>query len=177
METHSEISRRDVSQPEEPVRKVSIASAKITTRARRSNCKSVKQRKGQPSSAEDDGKSDSADDVEYIEDFKLVKISDADAFTCFYDTKFRQIGQLSLKKILKCWIKKIHPKKQANYPYNGGKFKERSRELHGEDNPGEETKPPYWPPTLWCEFWERCRHKEPDHQRKLGQGQEHSAFL
>lgn len=118
---------------------------------------------------EDNEESDDADEVEFDRDDREVRISDTIQFTCFYDTMFRHIGQLSMKKILKCWIKKIHPKKQAKYPYNGGKLKDKSKKLYGDDNPGEETKPPWWPPSIWHNKGERIRHKEPDHQYKPGQ--------
>lgn len=119
----------------------------------------------------DDGE-DSDEDGEEIEredSYRSVQLVETDEFTRYYDTMFRVIGQLSLKKILKYWIRNIHPKKQGQYPYNGGKFKISSMKLYGETNPGEQTKPPWWPPSLENEKWERARHREPDHQRKIGQ--------
>lgn len=113
---------------------------------------------------------DSEDDeeVNYIEDYRSVQYSNTGQLTEYYDEKFRTIGQLSLKKILKCWIRKIHPKKQTQHPYNGGKLKENSIKLYGKGNVGEQTKPPWWPPSLESKEWERSRHKEPDHQKKPG---------
>lgn len=76
--------------------------------------------------------------------YKALLISDVDAVTTFFETRFRQMQQLTCKVVAKAWIKVIEPKKQSNYPYNRG----------------EESKPSWWP--------EGARHKEPDHLMKPG---------
>ena len=88
---------------------------------------------------------------------KEIVISDEEALSHFYDTRFRQIQQLSLKTIAKAWIKVVQPKKQAHHPYNGGK---QAKEVSFAGN-GEVTKPDWWPP-------QGCRHREPDHIKKPG---------
>ena len=76
--------------------------------------------------------------------YRPLRISDKDAVTTFFETRFRQMQQLTCKVVAKAWIKVIEPKKQSNYPYNRG----------------EEKKPVWWP--------EGARHKEPDHLMKPG---------
>ena len=76
--------------------------------------------------------------------FKALRISDKDAVTTFFETRFRQMQQLTCKVVAKAWIKVIEPKKQSNFPYNRG----------------EEKKPAWWPVG--------ARHKEPDHLMKPG---------
>ena len=71
-------------------------------------------------------------------------ISDVGAVTTFFETRFRQMQQLTCKVVAKAWIKVIEPKKQSNFPYNRG----------------EESKPSWWPAG--------ARHKEPDHLMKPG---------
>lgn len=93
-----------------------------------------------------------------------IKIGDREKIWKVYDDRLKAIGQICLKKILKAWIREIHPQKQAKFPYNGGKKKDEAISLFGEDNKGDLTKPEWWPPTL--------RHREPDHQMKPGQPDE-----
>ena len=90
-----------------------------------------------------------------------IKIGERDKIWKVYDERLKAIGQICLKKVLKAWIREIHPQKQAKYPYNGGKKKDEAISKFGEDNKGDLTKPEWWPPEL--------RHREPDHQMKPGQ--------
>ena len=76
--------------------------------------------------------------------YRPLRISDNDAVTTFFETRFRQMQQLTCKVVAKAWIKVIEPKKQSNFPYNRG----------------EEKKPVWWPVG--------ARHKEPDHLMKPG---------
>ena len=76
--------------------------------------------------------------------YKALTISDHEAVTTFFETRFRQMQQLTCKVVAKAWIKVIEPKKQSNFPYHRG----------------EESKPSWWP--------EGARHKEPDHLMKPG---------
>ncbi|MCJ1377779.1 hypothetical protein MMC17_000875 [Xylographa soralifera] len=73
----------------------------------------------------------------------------------FYTTRFIQMQQIACKTISKAWIKVVQPKKQALYPYNGGK----RAAVAGNPGNGDLTKPDWWP-----RFG--CRHKEPDHIEK-----------
>lgn len=71
-------------------------------------------------------------------------MGDRDKITEIYRTRLSLMLQLTLKKILKLWIKAVHPKKQSLHPYNGGI----------------RTKPEWWP--------EDVKHTEPDHMSKAG---------
>ncbi|KAL8913428.1 MAG: hypothetical protein Q9171_001721 [Xanthocarpia ochracea] len=72
-----------------------------------------------------------------------------------------QVGQLTLRKVLKAWVKVKQPQKQTNFPYNGGK----NAEEQNPRNPGLLTAPDWWPDQ---DGWpdKGCRHKEPDHIKK-----------
>ena len=82
-----------------------------------------------------------------------------------------QVGQLTLRKVLKAWIKIKQPQKQSNFPYCGNNAEEQNqkRRMNGEidPNPGLLTAPDWWPDQ---EGWPDtgCRHKEPDHLLKTG---------
>lgn len=89
----------------------------------------------------------------------------------------RKLQQKGLKQVLKAMLRKCHPQKQANFPYNGGKQQEQKR-INGdadydERNPGLLTAPDYW---LHQDDWKPdhghvptgCRHREPDHIYKPG---------
>lgn len=76
--------------------------------------------------------------------YRPLVISNVEAVTTFFETRFRQMQQLTCKVVAKAWIKVIEPKKQSNFPYNRG----------------EESKPSWWPAG--------ARHKEPDHLMKPG---------
>lgn len=76
--------------------------------------------------------------------YRPLLISDEEAVTTFFETRFRQMQQLTCKVVAKAWIKVIEPKKQSHFPYNRG----------------EESKPSWWPAG--------ARHKEPDHLMKPG---------
>ena len=88
-----------------------------------------------------------------------------------------KIQQKGLKRVLKAWLSKCHPQKQARFPYNGGKDQELKRKNGDSDydnlNPGLLTAPDYWPSqTDWlAEHGHEptgVRHKEPDHLLKPG---------
>ena len=87
-----------------------------------------------------------------------VHIGDTDTLREFYRCMFVQMQQIPCKVISRAWIKAIEPKKQSKHPYNGGKL---ARELGLTENPGDCTRPGWWPE-------ERCRHREPDHIKKGG---------
>lgn len=87
-------------------------------------------------------------------------MNDRERFTEVYNEILTKILQVSLKKVLKAWIKVIQPRKQSNFPYNGGKMNHIAIDQYGKDWEGELTKPPWWP--------EHIRHKEPDHLHKQG---------
>lgn len=117
-------------------------------------------------SEEEDEETENANDTNCDAEIQgaRTKIGDREKIWKVYDDRLKAIGQICLKKILKAWIREIHPQKQAKFPYNGGKKKEEAISLYGEDNKGDLTKPEWWPPTL--------RHREPDHQMKPGQPDE-----
>lgn len=73
-----------------------------------------------------------------------LAIGNSEEVTAFFETRFRQMQQLTCKVVAKAWIKVIEPKKQSNFPYNRG----------------DESKPAWWP--------SNARHKEPDHLMKPG---------
>lgn len=101
--------------------------------------------------------------------YKHIQLGDKEEVTRYYESLIRLIGQLSLKKILKAWIREIQPRKQAENPYNGGKYKSLSIKMYGDDNLGAMTAPSWWPPCFQRKDKARCRHREPDHQIKPGQ--------
>jgi hypothetical protein len=87
-----------------------------------------------------------------------LKIDDAEGIkNLFYANRFKRMHQLPCKMIAKAWIKVIEPKKQAKFPYNGGK---KAKQLGHTKPNGEVTRPPWWPLNQ--------PHKEPDHIRKTG---------
>ncbi|MCJ1391568.1 hypothetical protein MMC18_004432 [Xylographa bjoerkii] len=81
-----------------------------------------------------------------------VCLSDEETLKRFYTTRFIQMQQIACKRISKAWIKVVQPRKQAHYPYNGGKMAAAA----GNPGNGDLTKPDWWPQV-------GCRHKEPDH--------------
>ncbi len=113
--------------------------------------------------------SEESDEFEGVtHEYNMVKVCDEDAITRYYYCQLYRIGGNPLKKILKAWIKDIHPKKQGSHPYNGGRQRDDAVKEYGERNGGELTKPGWWPPTTgWPE--QGCRHREPDHLLKSGQ--------
>ena len=96
-----------------------------------------------------------------------VRVDDTLQIEQIIDTRLRQMQQVACKAIAKPWIKAKEPKKQAKYPYNGGRNKDVASRLFSDRNPGELTKPSWWPPS---QGWPNrgCRHKEPDHLKKEG---------
>ena len=88
-----------------------------------------------------------------------------------------KIQQKGLKRMIKAWLSKCHPQKQAKFPYNGGKIQEdkkkRGDPTYDACNPGLRTAPDYWPPQEnWLSEHGRestgVRHKEPDHLLRPG---------
>ena len=84
----------------------------------------------------------------------------------FYGPNFKFLGQLACKDVGRAWIKMCHPRKQSQYPYNGGATAAQSQRLYG--CKGELSKPPWWPRFEGWRDGHGCRHIEPDHERKLG---------
>ena len=105
-----------------------------------------------------------------------VRVDDTTQIEKIIDTRLRQMMQLDCKAIAKPWIKAKEPQKQTKYPYNGGEQKNKAISMFGKHNPGELTKPPWWPST---EGWPNrgCRHKEPDHLKKPGMLPVTSSFI
>ncbi|KAF8463647.1 hypothetical protein BDZ91DRAFT_796198 [Kalaharituber pfeilii] len=110
--------------------------AQAVVKRRRSSVKSISIPKPDPASGESSSVTNGG--ITY----RPLLISDSAAVTTFFETRFRQMQQLTCKVVAKAWIKVIEPKKQSNFPYNRG----------------EESKPSWWP--------EGARHKEPDHLMK-----------
>lgn len=84
--------------------------------------------------------------------YTLVNANDKETIILFYHYCFASIGALSMKRILKVWIKVMQDKKQVTNPY---KYRERS-------------KPKWWPATT-DDLDSNCRHIEPDHLQNRGQ--------
>ncbi|KAI5806478.1 hypothetical protein DFH27DRAFT_608628 [Peziza echinospora] len=120
-------------------RKRSLQTAKPTMgkKRRRSSVRSLPLQRSDSTSGES-----STMHQQSTQTWKPLMIADAEAVTTFFETRFRQLQQLTCKVVAKAWIKVIEPKKQSNFPYNRG----------------EESKPAWWP--------NGARHKEPDHLMK-----------
>ena len=99
--------------------------------------------------------------------FTSIRVDDTDTIDRCIHERLNQIQQTGCKIVAKPWIKAREPRKQTKYPYNGGDKKEESIAAFGKDNPGELTKPPWWPDTAGWPT-KGCRHKEPDHLKKSG---------
>jgi Protein of unknown function (DUF2841) len=100
-----------------------------------------------------------------------VGVGGEDKIKKYYLARFQLMQQLHCKAIAKDWIKAIEPKKQAKYPYNGGKAARESGEDGAHDQSySERHKPPWWPP-------EGCPHREPDHIKKDGQSHSFSLLI
>lgn len=124
------------------------------------------------------------EDVDYEEDFELDVIDEfegvqtelkqlrIDSLDDWYDFAFRSMSQLALKDIAKAWIRTCVPRKQSCWPYNGGHRAAESLASFPRTNyRGHYTRPDWWPSD---EGWNDpdgatgCRHREPDHIKKLG---------
>lgn len=70
------------------------------------------------------------------------RISDDRTLVRVYDWIFASMQQLSMKNILKAWIKEIEPKKSRRFPYCQA----------------EKSQPRWWPNDV--------EHREPDHLKK-----------
>ena len=117
-------------------------------------------------SCESDSESDSEDsDTESDEFdilFEFIKVGDTERVERQLHFLLERIQQHDCKRIAKAWVKVVEPGKQGKYPYNGG---DKAKKLKGSPllpaNPGDLTKPPWWPET-------GCKHREPDHIGKQG---------
>ncbi|KAK4697305.1 hypothetical protein P7C71_g747, partial [Lecanoromycetidae sp. Uapishka_2] len=118
---------------------------------------------------EEDFELDVVDEFEVVQtELKELRV---DSLEDWYDFAFRSMSQLALKDIAKAWIRKCVPKKQSNNPYNGGHTAAESQALWpGTKYSGHLTRPIWWPTDLG---WNNingatgCRHREPDHIKKL----------
>lgn len=115
--------------------------------------------------SEEDFELNVVDELELAEtEMKPVKVGEVQVV--YYDKAFRSINQIACKYIGKRWLKTCHPKKQTSNPYNGGKLGKESMEKFG--YMGGLTKPDYWPSDHGWRSGQGCRHREPDHVKKLG---------
>ena len=96
---------------------------------------------------------------------RSVRVDNEDTIRQFYYLKFQQMQQIPCKHIAKAWVRVIHPKKQGKFPYNGGK---KARALGIIEDAGRVTAPGWWPPL------NHCRHREPDHIKRMGMLHLHS---
>lgn len=117
------------------------------------------------SDPEDSG--DSAGFVDAGYTLRPIRVDDSVTLDKCIEAIFDYMQQMACKRIAKAWIKSVEPLKQTNFPYNGGKKKREAATSFGDQNPGEITRPEWWPPS---EGWpdHGCRHKEPDHLKKPG---------
>ncbi|KAJ5930916.1 hypothetical protein N7466_006409 [Penicillium verhagenii] len=85
-----------------------------------------------------------------------ISINDKTFLRRYYEKVFQNLQQFNCRIIAKVYVKLVEPRKQVKYPYNGSKLVEGNVTRFS----SEETKPPWWPPSV--------SHKEPDHLRKAG---------
>jgi len=120
---------------------------------------------------EDEDEDFELDIVDVFEGVKTeLKGIRVDQLQDYYIFAFRSMSQLSNKDIAKTWIRAGHPKKQSKYPYNGGRRARQSLPA-GHAYKGHFTKPDWWPSDLGWDHPDGargCRHREPDHIKKLG---------
>ncbi|KAJ5950013.1 hypothetical protein N7454_001597, partial [Penicillium verhagenii] len=83
-----------------------------------------------------------------------ISINDSTFLRRYYEKVFQNLQQFNCRIIAKVYVKLVEPRKQVKYPYNGSKLVEGKITRFS----SEETKPPWWPPSV--------SHKEPDHLRK-----------
>lgn len=91
-----------------------------------------------------------------------ICVGDEKAVRNFYEERFKHLQQIPCKSIAKDWIKAIEPKKQAQFPYNGGKGGREpgsAEDVSSNKGAGDKTRPPWWPT-------DGCPHREPDHIHK-----------
>ncbi|KAL1970407.1 hypothetical protein VTN77DRAFT_5568 [Rasamsonia byssochlamydoides] len=84
---------------------------------------------------------------------RTIKLQNRDELLAYYVDAFHALQQTNCRLIAKAFVKAVEPKKQARYPYNGGK--------KGPDGTGgdpELTKPAWWPVGV--------THREPGHLKK-----------
>ena len=112
--------------------------------------------------SEEDDSSDDDDLSNVAPQFRHILIGDEEAVRKSYHDNLEAIQQIPCKHIAKSWVKVVEPKKQAQYPYNGGAKKAEAIEKYGKEHQGYLTAPPWWPPL------EMCPHTEPDHIKKHG---------
>lgn len=77
-------------------------------------------------------------------EYEEVAISNTDRIDKYYKDQVEKMDQMSLKTILRAWVKEIHPQKQTSNPYKDG----------------QKSAPIWWP--------KDCPHKGPDHLIKEG---------
>ena len=111
-------------------------------------------------SAEDEPSEDD-NFVDTANEFRSIKVGDVGAVRNAYYEIFDHMQQIPCKHIAKAWIKVREPKKQSQFPYNGGKYKAKSEAMFGEGHGGW-LKRPWW----WLHDRELCPHTEPDHIKK-----------
>ena len=124
----------------------------------------------------DDDDDDDNNDGDYFEggenEIDRIRVDQLDEF---YWRSFRSINQSACKRILKAWIRKCHPKKQNDFPYNGSTSKRKQKKsdrIYG--YLGHYSKPDYWPSdngwrkSKYQQYQGGVRHREPDHIGKEG---------
>ncbi|KAL2010791.1 hypothetical protein VTN00DRAFT_3509 [Thermoascus crustaceus] len=83
---------------------------------------------------------------------KAIRVGDQAAMLAYYESAFHALQQTNCRMIAKAFVKAVEPRKQAKYPYNGGKGPD------GQKGDPESTKPSWWP--------DGVTHREPDHLKK-----------
>ncbi|KAJ9293614.1 hypothetical protein DTO271G3_7693 [Paecilomyces variotii] len=83
---------------------------------------------------------------------KSIRVGDEATMVAYYESAFHALQQTNCRMIAKAFIKVVEPRKQAKYPYNGGKGPD------GKKGDSEKTKPAWWPT--------KVTHREPDHLKK-----------
>lgn len=85
---------------------------------------------------------------------KAIRVGDQAAMLTYYESAFHALQQTNCRMLAKAFVKAVEPRKQARYPYNGGKGPD------GQKGDPESTKPSWWP--------DGVTHREPDHLKKPG---------
>ena len=114
--------------------------------------------------------SESEDEIDELEgaEIEMRELKIRDVRDNYYIVAYRSISQLCCKDTVKAWIRVGQPRKQTTHPYNGGKSS-RERSLAEYNYPGHYSMPDYWPSDEDWQVGRGCRHREPDHVKKLGQ--------
>jgi hypothetical protein len=85
-----------------------------------------------------------SDGGENIDERTPIDLADPQEVMKYYESALKHFQQINCRVVDKEFIKFIEPRKQHNYPYNGG----------------DQRKPKWWPADVM--------HKEPDHLLKNG---------